>query len=265
MPVDDSTIEALVQRTKDTLQEGLIVVLHFDDPNSAPNSWDYTYAATSETSTERMLAISNEYAVSEQRGGRPVIFLQIDRNLPGMDVICAKRGVRVFPTLQLWSRGQSEGLKVGELAQRLDALGAVSSSGAARAESGFGRVGTSARLPQPAPSDMFGVGGGGGRLTRGGVSSAMRNAPPQGYQRAAKRLVKRGEGGESEGGDDDLEPPAADGRASLDAVEEQCEGDGIDARVAKLESRVKGARVETALDALFAEPDWDADDLPPPI
>jgi hypothetical protein len=36
--------------------------------------------------------------------------LRIDRDQPGMDVVCAKRGVSVFPTLQAESRGLGDGV-----------------------------------------------------------------------------------------------------------------------------------------------------------
>ena len=49
VPEDDSTVSALIQRTKDNLKEGLIVVLHFNDPTAAPNSWDYTCEPSCQT------------------------------------------------------------------------------------------------------------------------------------------------------------------------------------------------------------------------
>jgi len=253
MPADLTTVDQLIQRTKDNLQEGLVVVLHFDDPYAAPNTWDYSYAATSETSSERLLEISNEFSVSEERGGRPVIFLQIDRTMAGMDVICSKRGVNAFPTLQVWSRGQGEDVKVGELTQTLLALGAASRSTAARAEGGYGRpAGT-------APVDMFGVGSGGARLTQEGIRSAMRKAPQQGGGRGGGGARQSVPGGEEEE-EAELAPPA-----SAAALEGEPAADDVDAQLAALEAQIRGVRRESQLDALFAEPNWDDDDLPPPI
>eukprot|EP00966_Prymnesium_polylepis_P088464 2047170-Prymnesium_polylepis.1 len=107
VPEDSRTIDALIQRTKDNLAEGLIVVLHFNDPTAAPNTWDYSYGASAASSTEQLYKLANEYASSENYGGRPLIVLQIDRNAPSMDTICAKRGIVTFPTIQIWSRGES--------------------------------------------------------------------------------------------------------------------------------------------------------------
>ena len=93
--------------------------------------------ASSTSSTEGVLEIANAYSSSERYGGRPLIVLQIDRNMVGMDVICSKRGVQTFPAIQVWSRGQGETVKLGELEERLLSLGVASSTKAARADSEF--------------------------------------------------------------------------------------------------------------------------------
>jgi hypothetical protein len=162
-----------------------------------------------------------------------------------MDVICSARGITTFPTVQVWSRGQGETLKVGELEETLLALGVASLSRPARAESAFGRVGTTSHMPVSEAVDMLGVGNGGPKLTREGISSAMVEVPRQGDPDPAQRKgLLSGDGGSLT----DIEPPAAEGRDIMDALEQE-----------------KGTRVEAALSALFAEPDWDDEDMPPPI
>ena len=254
MPEDSTTIDRFIQRTKDNLQEALVVVLHFNDPSAPPNAWDFTYAASSTSSTEQMFEIAKEYSGSERRGGRPLIVLQIDRDMVGMDAICSARGIVTFPTIQLWSRGQGEVVKLGELEQRLLSLGVVPVTAAARETSG--RVGSAGRLLLN--EDLFGVGSGGAELTRASAERAMARTPRQANRKAARatdalpdtdgdleaELIAELEGA-SDG--DSAAPPAVDGDEEV------------------LARGVEDATVEAALDVLFAEPDWDDDDMPPPI
>eukprot|EP00966_Prymnesium_polylepis_P247979 5734115-Prymnesium_polylepis.1 len=89
---------------------------------------------------------------------------------------------------------------------------------------------------------MFGVGSGGAQLTQAGIASAMSKAPRQGARGKPRARA-----------------PAAD--ETDDVVQESPAIDGRDA----VGPTAKDAGVEAALNALFAEPDWDDDDLPPPV
>ena len=106
-----------------------------------------------------------------------------------------------------------------------------------------------AAAPERGDVDFFGVSvGGGSRLTREGIARAARNEPP-----TATRLPTGMPTGtspeESDGGE---EPVEALGMSEL----------GGDAAAGGTD----GGAIDKALDALFAEPNFDdVDDLPPPI
>lgn len=114
MPADLTTIDELIKRTKENLKEGLIVVLHFTDPG-AP-AYENPYAASSYGAEDPIASsvanVATTYSESLKYGGRPLIVLQIDRDLPGMDVICSQRSIRTFPTTQIFSRGDGETVQV---------------------------------------------------------------------------------------------------------------------------------------------------------
>lgn len=146
MPEDATTVERLVERTKENLREGLIVVLHFNDPSAAANPYDvnpydsasqYGYGSAT-PSTSVVMQIATAYSESEKHGGRPLIVLQIDRDEPGMDAICAQRGVMQYPTIQVYSRGDCSTVLAGELEQKLLQLGVASRTRPGRPESSFG-------------------------------------------------------------------------------------------------------------------------------
>ena len=56
----------------------------------------------------------------------PLIVLQIDQDLPGMDVICAQRRISAFPTTQIWRDGVCEEVAAAELERRLLSYGVAS-------------------------------------------------------------------------------------------------------------------------------------------
>ena len=218
MPEDASTIEKLIDRTKNNLAESLIVVLHFNDPAAAVNLWDSVpYGesyGSSVPSTSVMMQIATTYGESEKFGGRPLICLQIDRDLPGMALICSQRNIRTFPTIQIHSRGTCEACSASDLERRLQNLGVASRSRPANVGSRFGGA---RAVSDPGDADFFGVGSGGSALDASGVGSAMAKA-----SRSTKGEVKSDNNG---------------GRPSLDSK----------------------------LDMLFGEPNFDDDDMPPPI
>ena len=196
MPENEGTIDALIQRTTENPQEGLVVVLHFNDPFAEAKqsawgvpSWNAdTLSATS--STDVVMRVANDYENSKKFGGRPLIVLQIDNVAQGgLNVICAKRQISTFPTIQIWSRGGCEVVLQDQLELRLVELGvalATQKPGAGRTAGGSTSGAGGAIGPRAGPGagdvDMFGVGSGGAGLTQVAVRRAMSNAPAQGYR-----------------------------------------------------------------------------------
>ena len=178
MPEDENTVEALIQQTA-RLSSAPLLVLHYTDPMAnPPSAWEASptwgdedqYGSSSPLDSV-VSNVATTYAESQQYGGRPLTVLQIDRDQPGMDVICSKRGIVTFPTLQIWSRGQCEAVSHGDLEQRLLSLGVASKSGGQRASgvAGFGagpRAVAGVSTAADGEVDFFGVGSGGGQLTR---------------------------------------------------------------------------------------------------
>lgn len=197
MPEDESTIDALIQRTIEYPQEGLVVVLHFNDPLAETKqsawelpSWNADSISTT-SSTDVVMRVAKDYENSEKFGGRPLVVLQIDNVAQGgLNVICAKRQISTFPTIQIWSRGGCEVVSQDQLELRLVELGVASAAqkpGAGRTAGGStsgaraGAIGPRAG-PAAGDTDMFSVGTGGAGLTQAAVRRAMSNAPAQGYR-----------------------------------------------------------------------------------
>tara|TARA_B100000795_G_scaffold230119_1_gene187461 strand:- start:287 stop:637 length:351 start_codon:yes stop_codon:yes gene_type:complete len=110
MPEDATTIDALIEQTQQTSS---IVVLYYADPSAfAEPEWSSSWNDAPEPTVRDDIVsrVANEYTASQQSGGRSLMVLRIDRDQPGMDVVCAKRGVSVFPTLQVESRELGEGV-----------------------------------------------------------------------------------------------------------------------------------------------------------
>ena len=144
MPENRDTIPALIQQTKSG--NGVLVV-HFTDPSAnLQPSWQAEpedpwggggpSSAPSSVDNDIIQRIAQTYAASQELGGRPLVILQVDRDLPLMDTICSQLGIVTFPTTQVWSRGTCETVVVGELERRLIALGV--SSGGNRPKTGGG-------------------------------------------------------------------------------------------------------------------------------
>ena len=157
MPDDASTIDRLIERTRDNLREALIVVLHFNDPASevdpyASNPWSKPMYGSSTPSASNVLQVATAYADSAKYGGRPLVVLQIDRDMPGMDVICSQRRIVQFPTIQIFSRGEGETVTPGELERRLLDLGVASKSKPAQRDGGFVAAGAGPRARYAAPT-----------------------------------------------------------------------------------------------------------------
>ena len=170
-PEDDGTIDALIEQTQRT---NSIVVIYYADPSAfAEPKWSDSWGETPEPTVRDDIVsrIANEYSASQQSGGRPLMVLRIDRDQPGMDVICAKRGVRVFPTLQVWSRGTMEIVDPYVLEERLLALGIRSRAGSSPRGSSGPRA---ARGVPTGEVDFFGIGTSkpGGRAARLPVGDA---------------------------------------------------------------------------------------------
>lgn len=259
MPEDENSVEALIQQTA-RLSSSPLLVLHYTDPGAnqpaaweAAPSWgddDGGYGASSPLDSVVSL-VATTYDDSQQYGGRPLTVLQIDRDQPGMDVICSKRGIVTFPTLQIWSRGMCETVSHGDLEQRLLSLGVASKSRPAGGEQRGGVTAGFGAGPRAAPAaaaplgsgdepDFFGVGSGGGTLSRQGAANAQLREPP----RTAKLPT-----GESGGADAIEEPPPV-------------EALGLDAEEGETTPRASAreAKVENALDVLFSDPIFDEDD-----
>ena len=157
------------------------------------------------------MQVATAYAESSTYGGRPLLCLQIDRDQPGMDIICSQRNIVRYPTIQIMSRGQIETVQPGDLEKRLLELGVASKSRPARRESGFGGTGSvrAARATvAPGEVDFFGVGSGGAELSQGGIDRAMASAPKQGYRKPAARKA---------GGEQDADDPPPVEALELDA------------------------------------------------
>ena len=170
-PEDDGTIDALIEQTQRT---NSIVVIYYADPSAfAEPKWSDSWGETPEPTVRDDIVsrIANEYSASQQSGGRPLMVLRIDRDQPGMDVICAKRGIRVFPTLQVWSRGTMEIVDPYVLEDRLLALGIRSRGGSSTRGSSGPRA---ARSVPTGEVDFFGIGTSkpGGRAARLPVGDA---------------------------------------------------------------------------------------------
>ena len=243
MPEDGSTVDALIERTKQTTA---IVVLYYTDAGAYAGEpkWDEDWGngVVSSARDDLVSGIASTYSASAQAGGRPLMVLRIERAVPEMNVICSQRGVVDFPLLQIWSRGQPEAVDAGALERRLLALGVKAPGGAAekRAASewravsgGFGAGPRAARRDADNSDavDFFGVGSGGGQLTREGIANAK-------LQETKKfRMPSPDDGGGDDG--DDLPPVEAMGLD--DALSEE------------------DAARESKMDALFAEPSFDID------
>ena len=247
MPEDGSTVDALIERTKQTTA---IVVLYYTDAGAYAGEpkWDEDWGdgVVSSARDDLVSGIASTYSASAQAGGRPLMVLRIERAVPEMNVICSQRGVVDFPLLQIWSRGQPEAVDAGALERRLLALGVKAPGGAAekRAASewravsgGFGAGPRAARRGADTSDDavdFFGVGsgGGGGQLTREGVANAK-------LQETKKFRMPSPDDGGGDDGDGELPPVEAMGLD--DALSEE------------------DAARESKLDALFAEPSFDID------
>ena len=239
MPEDASTVDALIERTKQTTA---VVVLYYTDAGAYAGEpkWneDWGDGVVSSARDDLVAGIASTYSASAQFGGRPLMVLRIERAAPGMNAICSQRGIVDYPLLQVWSRGQPEVLDAGALEQRLLTLGvkarADAKGGARAATGGFGAGPRVASVNgAPADVDFFGVGAGGGRLTREGIASAKAQEPK-------RTKLPTPEAGSA--GDDGELPPV--------------EAMGLDAAL----SEEDAARAEK-LDALFAEPSFDDLDL----
>ena len=244
MPEDGSTVDALIERTQQTTA---IVVLYYTDAGAYAGEpkWDEDWGGgvVSSARDDLVAGIASTYSASAQAGGRPLMVLRIERAVPEMNVICSQRGVVDFPLLQIWSRGQPEVLDAGALERRLLALGVKAPGGAAerrgasewRAVSGgFGAGPRAARRDADNSDavDFFGVGSGGGQLTREGVANAK-------LQETKKfRMPSPDDGG---GGDGEGELPPVEAMGLDDAMSEE------------------DAARESKMDALFAEPSFDLD------
>lgn len=257
MPEDEGTVDALIQQTA-RLSSAPLLVLHYTDPlANQPAAWEAAptwgdddngiYGATSPLDSVVSL-VATTYAESQVYGGRPLTVLQIDRDQPGMDVICSKRGIITFPTLQIWSRGVCETVSHGELEQRLLSLGVASKSRPAGGEQRRGATGSLGAGPRAAAArspgaedvdvDFFGIGTGGGTLSRQGAANAQLREPA----RPAKLPS-----GESGG------PDTIDGPTPVEAL-------GLEAEQAAASPSRDSAKVESALDVLFSDPIFDEDD-----
>ena len=244
MPEDGSTVDALIERTKQTTA---IVVLYYTDAGAYAGEpkWDEDWGdgVVSSARDDLVSGIASTYSASAQAGGRPLMVLRIERAVPEMNVICSQRGVVDFPLLQIWSRGQPEAVDAGALERRLLALGVKAPGGAAekRAASewravsgGFGAGPRAARrgADNSDAVDFFGVGSGGGQLTREGVANAK-------LQETKKFRMPSPDDGGGDDGDGELPPVEAMGLD--DALSEE------------------DAARESKMDALFAEPNFDID------
>ena len=245
MPADASAVDALIERTKSV---DMVAVLYFTDPQAfAQPEWaaEPSWGAPQPSARDDLVArVATTYAESAANGGRPLMVLQIDRDQPGMDTICAKRGVVSFPLLQLWSRGVAETLDAAALEARLLEIGVVARAEASGKRSGAAVAGGVTSGPGRGEVDFFGVStSGGSQLTRSAIARAARNEPP-----VTPRLP--------EGISPEPQPEAS----------EVGEAVPVEAVGMSESSGAKNEAVDRALDALFAEPCFDdVDDLPPPI
>ena len=137
MPEDSTTIDALIEQTRNS---NAVVVLHFCDPSgggasSQGSSWDTpSWEDTGSSfgmpslSGAIVARVAETYSMSNLYGGAPLCVLQIDADVPGMDLICAQRGIMDFPVLQVWQRGMCEEVVAGDLEAKLLSLGVASQS-----------------------------------------------------------------------------------------------------------------------------------------
>ena len=94
MPEDGSTVDALIERTKQTTA---IVVLYYTDAgaHAGEPKWDEDWGGgvVSSARDDLVAGIASTYSASAQAGGRPLMVLRIERAVPEMNVICSQRGV----------------------------------------------------------------------------------------------------------------------------------------------------------------------------
>jgi hypothetical protein len=186
MPEDGQTVEALCEQTTNT---NAIVVLHFsagvveaDTPNPyvdndwGSDSWAPSSFSLSGTAVAR---VASEYGASKLYGGAPLVVLQIDNDLPGMDVVCAQRGIVNFPTIQIWRGGVCEEVSGADLEARLLSYGVASRakrfegiSGTATFESDVG-----SGLPSATAVDEIDFTGGAGGRALGTQKDGRRGLP----------------------------------------------------------------------------------------
>lgn len=258
MPEDVTTIERLIQRQKDNLAESMILVLHFEDPSADASSvspWDVptydTSFSSASPSRSAVMHVAATYKESERFGGRPLLVLQVDRDVVGMASVCAQRGIYRFPTIEVWSRGSCQTVSAGDLESTLLKLGVASQTRPPKEGSSFGGVGTGPRARAAArPADLFGVRDGGAQLSRQAIDKAMAQVP----QRAAGGGL-----GRQQGATEDVEapPPFAVIEMEADATR-----DGANVADASAD-----AQLNAKLDAIFAPStfDDDDDDMLPPV
>ena len=245
VPTEVGAADALVAQTK---RSDLVGVLFFHDPDSGRQA-ETAYASSWTTAAGKgaksgpqfdvVDRIAKAYNDSPKHGGRPLMIMEIGRDDPTCAQIITQRRVMRFPSLEVWSRGLKEVIDVSQLEKRLQALGVASASNPAR----LGRGGAAAVAPGSGPRsavsasssvDFFGVGGGGGTLSRDGVARAQQNEPALDQQKIRQRAAA------AEEPEIDEDAPAPVGFAEADG---------------------QSSAQETALDALFAPPTFDDLDL----
>ena len=88
MPEDGSTVDALIERTKQTTA---IVVLYYTDAGAYAGEpkWDEDWGGgvVSSARDDLVAGIASTYSASAQAGGRPLMVLRIERAVPEMNVI----------------------------------------------------------------------------------------------------------------------------------------------------------------------------------
>ena len=238
MPDNAGTVDALIEESR---RSPSIVVLYFTDPTGeASPAWQTPQWGTQEQSSAQddlVRSVADRYGDSPNFGGRPLVVLRIDRDMPGMDAICAMRGVYTVPLLQIYSRGTAEALDPAQLETRLISLGARS-----RATSTDERVGAfgprSRSTAQSDEADFFGIAPTDAqpRLTREGAERSSMSEP--------RRAASLPTGVQPDGADDDGEVPV----------------EALNMESARDEQPATGS-IEAKLDALFDDEDFER----PPI
>ncbi len=167
MPEDARTVDELIERTKQT---DLLLVLQYADPTAfsstsqwnEPNPWESDYGGAPSPIDDIVSRVATAYTESVQNGGRPLTVMRIDRDMPGMDLVCSRKGILSFPTIMVYSRGDGTAVLAGELESRLLSLGVAASRGSeptsqkrGRSATAFG-VGPRARRAQPEDRDDVG-------------------------------------------------------------------------------------------------------------